>query len=504
MKRNVMNIVNFVRGSEPRGPMDLYTPVEKQIKTNRKYGLKSTFLLQYDAMQREDFRKLFLSNAADDIELGVWFENCRELIESIGLKWEGREGYDWDWYVNPGFLMAYTNEEREKIVDAVFLKFKEIFGKYPQVAGSWILDAYSMNYMCEKYGMKAFCNCREQWAVDAYSLWGGYINGGYYASKKNMLCPSQTEENKISAPMFRMLTIDPIYGYDCRKYNDKFENGFNCWTLEPVWKEGQEPDIIKWMFNEYYRNPKVSYAHGTTGQENSFGWENFGKGYVLQAEILYALQKEGVVAVETLGESGERFKEEYKENPPYTLSAMTDWCGNDYKTTWYNSKHYRADLFKRGDALLFRGINKFDENYEERYLTKPCKEWCARYDNLPVLDTRLWSKNGKDCYLKFNKKVDDISIRETGNNSFIADITWADKKKGKVVFEEDFIKIVGDVGLSLRFGDCGDDIEYFLDGNVFNFKHNGFNYSVRVDAKIEKSGEVFVLSPENDEIIINF
>lgn len=73
-----------------------------------------------------------------------------------------------------------------------------------------------------------------------------------------------------------------------------------------------------------------------------------------------------------------------------------------------------------------------------------------------------------------------------------------------MVFEEDFIKIVGDVGLSLRFGDCGDDIEYFLDGNVFNFKHNGFNYSVRVDAKIEKSGEVFVLSPENDEIIINF
>ena len=87
MKRNVMNIVNFVRGSEPRGPMDLYTPVEKQIKTNRKYGLKSTFLLQYDAMQREDFRKLFLSNAADDIELGVWFGSWRELLEWIGLKW---------------------------------------------------------------------------------------------------------------------------------------------------------------------------------------------------------------------------------------------------------------------------------------------------------------------------------------------------------------------------------------------------------------------------------
>ena len=47
------------------------------------------------------------------MELGVWLENCRDLIETIGLKWRGREGYDWDWFVNVGFLEGYTPAETQ-------------------------------------------------------------------------------------------------------------------------------------------------------------------------------------------------------------------------------------------------------------------------------------------------------------------------------------------------------------------------------------------------------
>ena len=54
MSNNVMNIVNFVRGYEPRRPKDLYTPVAQEIAVNRENDLKSTFLLQYDAMLRSD------------------------------------------------------------------------------------------------------------------------------------------------------------------------------------------------------------------------------------------------------------------------------------------------------------------------------------------------------------------------------------------------------------------------------------------------------------------
>ena len=40
MAKNVMNLVNFVRGCEPRRPKDLYTPVREEIRINRENGLK--------------------------------------------------------------------------------------------------------------------------------------------------------------------------------------------------------------------------------------------------------------------------------------------------------------------------------------------------------------------------------------------------------------------------------------------------------------------------------
>lgn len=54
MKKRIMNVVNFVRGIEPRWEIDLYTPTVKEIEVNKKYHIPATFLLQYDAMLRGD------------------------------------------------------------------------------------------------------------------------------------------------------------------------------------------------------------------------------------------------------------------------------------------------------------------------------------------------------------------------------------------------------------------------------------------------------------------
>lgn len=151
------------------------------------------------------------------MELGVWIEVVRPLVEAVGVEWRGRPGYDWDWYVNPGFLMAYTKEQKEKIIDELMVKFREVFGFYPKTAGSWLLDAYSVEYMKEKYGIVTFGICREQMSVDAYTLWGGPYNQPYYPSKNNILCPAQSAETRIAAPVFRLLGIEPIRGYTMRR-----------------------------------------------------------------------------------------------------------------------------------------------------------------------------------------------------------------------------------------------------------------------------------------------
>ncbi|MBR3822239.1 MAG: hypothetical protein IKJ37_11565, partial [Kiritimatiellae bacterium] len=183
--RVVMNLVNFLRGCEPRCKRDLVTPVVEQIKLNTRYGFNNTILLQYDAMLREDLMAAVSKADKEKTEFGVWIEIVRPLCEKVGIPWRGRNGWDWDWFVMPGFLESYTIEQRAKLIDELFRLFREKFGRYPESAGSWLFDAWSLNYMKERYGIVAACICREQDVTDAYGLRGGYSNGAYYPSKKN-------------------------------------------------------------------------------------------------------------------------------------------------------------------------------------------------------------------------------------------------------------------------------------------------------------------------------
>lgn len=46
----IVNIVNSIRGVEPRRTMDLVEPVRHQIELATEHRLPATWLLQYDAL----------------------------------------------------------------------------------------------------------------------------------------------------------------------------------------------------------------------------------------------------------------------------------------------------------------------------------------------------------------------------------------------------------------------------------------------------------------------
>ena len=481
MNKRVMNIVNFVRGCEPREPeKDLVLPVAEELKVNRKYGLKSTVLLQYDALLREDMVSLF-ADGPKDVELGLWFEMNRQLTEAVGIPWRGRPGYDWDWYVNPGFLPAYTPAQREALIDEAFRKFRELFGYYPKSAGSWLLDAHSMRYMREKYALDAMCICREQYAVDAYTLWGGYYNGGYYPSKNNALCPASTSENQIDTPVFRMLGIDPIYGYDDAKYPTGV---WGCNTLEPVWTSGSDPHVVNWYMDVYYRSPFLNYSHATTGQENSFGWGSIGPGYELQAETIAQLRDAGELSVEFLGETGRAFKAAYRTTPCTALVADKDRTDNGIRSLWYNSPSYRAGVvLEPGGRLYIRALDLYDERYAERYLTEPCTSWDARYDNLTVVDNRLWSKDQNESAIEIEP---DVKHKEFTVSTDVGDVLELRSDDLLIRFTPEKIEFKNVNKLIFSFGSPdGDRTIAYVDGNdpelsEFVFNYRGFKYGITI------------------------
>ena len=88
--KKVINVLQFVRGCEPRDPkIDLYEPMRGHIALLRKYGFCGTFLLQYDALI--DPRFVALAREAQPIaEIGLWLEVVQPLAERADVAWKGR------------------------------------------------------------------------------------------------------------------------------------------------------------------------------------------------------------------------------------------------------------------------------------------------------------------------------------------------------------------------------------------------------------------------------
>ncbi len=170
-KRQIINIVNFIRDIEPRDlgytKEILFDTVKKQIELADKHNLKTTFLLPYDALTDTKYQELLKALEPSHYEIGLWHEIVQPQCEKLGIKWTGR--YPWDWHCHCGFSVGYAKEDKYRLLDLSFETFKEIFGYYPRVFGSWLFDSPSLRYITEKYGLDACCNCKEQYGTDGYT-----------------------------------------------------------------------------------------------------------------------------------------------------------------------------------------------------------------------------------------------------------------------------------------------------------------------------------------------
>lgn len=451
----VMNIVNFVRGNEPRYPdIDLVLPLREEIALNTKHHLPNTILLQYDALLRSDLVATAKAAEPDKTEYGVWLEMCRQLVEKAGIPWRGRPGWDWEWYVNPGLPMGYTPAERERICDEVFRLFKETFGYYPKSVGGWLLDAHTMDHLTKKYGVDAFCICREQDATDAYGLRGGYVNGAYYPSRRNALSAAVDMTNAIPTPVFRMLTPDPIYNYGpgWNEHGSIVSPFPGACTLEPGCDLGQHPEIVDWFFRIYTGPARLGLSYMQTGQENCFGWPGISKGLPYQMSCIASLAKAGKLKVLTLGETGRRFKARHATNIPQTLVALEDWSGKGYKSVWYSSKRYRMNLFFDGRHVYFRDIHKFCDSHRETYLETACRKWNCNYVTPPVVDGYLLAKDGEDGMANFGGEFASFDAETLDEKTLRVTATRTDGSKLVLDFAEDSIDMTFGVASETSFG----------------------------------------------------
>ncbi len=484
----------------------------------KQYNLGGTFLLQYDALMDARYQNLLKDLPNSTFEIGGWFEIPQPLVENAGMTWRGR--FPWDWHADVGFATGYTPEEREKLVDVYMADFKKIFGYYPKSMGCWFIDAHSLKYMYDKYGIVASCNCKDQVGTDGYTMWGGYWNQAYYPSVKNAYMPAQNIENQIPVPIFRMLGSDPIHQYD----NGLGTTRQGVVSLEPVYKKGGgDSTWVNWYFNHFTEGECLEFAYVQAGQENSFTWEAMQKGFEIQLPLIAKLRDENKVKVETLAKSGVWFKKNYKTTPATSVTALNDLPGSNQKSIWFNSRFYRTNLLWDNGVLRFRDIHLFDENMTSLYLNEKGTSNQCLYFTLPFVDGYFWSSAEKMGGLYFKATENGQEIVLHGE-----ELSASNPEKGtlEVKWKLDnghgtFLLSMNENNLTIEFSN-DKKLDWYLDLEValnselpfttisaakVGMTFSAVNYEVNALAgnfSDSENRKAFRITPEQNKIVLNF
>lgn len=515
----IINIINFIRQTDYRienSDSLLYQTVEEQLNLINRYNLPATFLLQYDALIKPEYQQLLKSQLNQQSEIGGWFEITQPQVEDAGLEWRGE--HSWVSHANIAFNTGYTKDEREKLVDVYMEKFKEIFGEYPKSMGSWYIDAHTLNYMYEKYGIIASCNCKDQIGTDGYTLWGGYWNQAYYPSKLNGYMPAQSQEQQIPVPVFRMLGSDPIYQYDDGLGNDRQ----GVISLEPVYTQaGKNRAWVHYFFNAIVDQPCLAFNYAQAGQENSFTWDAMKDGLEMQIPIIDSLQRTQKIQVLTLAETGKWFKDKFSTTPATAVTVLNDIRNENNKTVWFNSRYYRANLLWKNQNFSFRDIHLFDERFKSQYVDKPGESSQFFFYTLPMVDGYMWSTPEDRAGMQIvqhsasgEKKVVRLNpptITEPDIKTLVVTCTDVENHSFKMTFTESDFEITCDTNdkdfrWSLDLHTASSELPFKeIEGQNIMAEFQGFKYVIRcLDGKPEISGDCALrISPVQNRIKID-
>ncbi|EKE15071.1 MAG: hypothetical protein ACD_12C00162G0001, partial [uncultured bacterium] len=162
-------IINQIRGGETccqSGSLDLFQQIKNKKEIN---NLPFGWALRYDALSDSKYSESLDKNG----ELGLLLEITPNLASKSGVLYKGKpDGSDW-YFAKNAFLIGYTQEERKKIIDTLFAEFKNKFGDYPHFTVAWMIDAWSLSYINNVYGVKLHELTKEQYETDSYTLDGG-------------------------------------------------------------------------------------------------------------------------------------------------------------------------------------------------------------------------------------------------------------------------------------------------------------------------------------------
>lgn len=382
----------------------------------QKRNLIATWLLNYDVIS--DPGIVSVAQTMDKSqELGLFLEITPHFSSEAGVIYNKTDS----WHrANSVFLSGYTQEDRLRLIDAVFAKFNQSFGFYPSSVGAWWIDSYSLEYMQNKYGITANLTVADQFATDGYQVWGQYWSTPFYPSKIHAGMPASTLDSKLDVVTIQWAARDPLNGYgrgpaSLFSTQDRFEIEYS-----------------QKLVDLYAKSNDNKFGQITLGLEGDFPPKSYSQGSFFSnwLDIVKAEKQLGSINIVTMRDFSSWYRSIFPELSPPQIIQTDDFLGKRIKTIWYNSPNFRINIIYDNDTkeTKVRDFRTYHDNFQEPYYISPNRDLNLSI-NLPsqidsagnpdeewtVFTEELEKVDAKDKILTLNyKNATQIKVKRDG------------------------------------------------------------------------------------------
>ncbi len=336
-----LTLINPVRGRAFWRDQSL-KPISDQYNLISQYNFSATWLVQFDALQDKELVE-YIKSFNDSQDMGLFLEISPNLAEKARVIYQ----YDAAWSEPQAiFLSGYSQSERIRLIDTLVKDFRENLGYYPKAVGAWWIDSYSINYLKEKYDIKAALIVADQKSTDRYGVWGQWWGYPYYPSKANILTPADNLKDKQDIVILQWAQRDLSSAYgDGPKYSNYSLQANDYTSL------GQDTQYFEKLTNVYLdcKNP---IGQITVGLET--GIESVGNLDEYKKQLLILRSMKNLKSV-SMSEFAFKFAEVYPQFPKeITLE--------DDNSVWNLNTKFRSNG-KLNDLVTYKQTTSFKDYF---------------------------------------------------------------------------------------------------------------------------------------------
>ncbi len=385
-----ITIINLIRGNGlGHETDDLLTSLKAQWQVTKEADVRATWLFQYGALENAGMTE-FVKSEMKDQEFGLLFEIDRNYAEKAHVQFRGKEA----WYFSDGLLLSsYDRNERRKMIDAAFSKFRKIFGYYPKTVGAWWIGGDSLFYMQKKYGITAALRAADQFNLDFYSIWGTPWNIPYLSSKVNEGIPAASYEESAKVVILQWAIRDPLKGYADATY-----------SLQDYSMKGYSAEYVDYLASIFLLKP---FGNIVMGLENGGTLEMFQQSYKGMLNKAKEIQASGKANIVLARDYAQNFLAQKKVFAGRTYFLSTDYDSNN-QSFWYTSENYRVAVHKINDAVYLVDLRNYVTKTEEDFNILPNSQGHLRINGPEIIDSMRFPDNR--MLIKITKEP--LSIKE--------------------------------------------------------------------------------------------